>query len=345
MCVIGSKPWPNATSIQEPDWAKANQAIKSSAQNVAQWVEILSGLSPGEIVLDGQAKDLREGQKVEFAVRSELTRTNSLLREPSSENPTNNLDWLRIQSLGAWIADLQNPDSKVKSMAELALQDLGTNALPGILKVLNESNDVTITTRQLNFAEAVQYVGAGAKSAVPGFMALLKSGRQERVYSGAAALAFSTPHAPEAFSILTNALTDPCPGVRDAACYGLGCCLSEPSFNFQNIALAETALPLLVRGLKDPVDYVRADTAATLAQFTQRQCQRGRPEPDFLIPPLIDLLQDKYSYARQHAEWALSCSCFTDKLKPWLPSIQKHRRVRTPGSDNQQQTCCGCCSG
>lgn len=108
-----------------------------------------------------------------------------------------------------------------RQMAQLALKDLGTNALPGILKVLNESNDVTITSHQLNFAEAVQYIGPSAKCALPAFTALLKSGQQERAYSGAAALAFSTQNVPEAFSILTNALTDPSPGVRDAASYGM----------------------------------------------------------------------------------------------------------------------------
>ena len=83
------------------------------------------------------------------------------------------------------------------------------------------------------------------------------------------------------------------------------------------------ALPLLVRNLKDPVDYVRADTAAALMAFTQHQCQRNLPEPEFLIQPLVELFHDKYSFARYHAAVALNCSCFGDKLKPWLPDIQK----------------------
>ena len=46
-------------------------------------------------------------------------------------------------------------------------------------------------------------------------------GQQEKAYSGARALAFSAPQAPEAFSILTNGLTDSAAGARDAASMGL----------------------------------------------------------------------------------------------------------------------------
>ena len=123
----------------------------------------------------------------------------------------NEPDWLKIQSLDAWIADLQNPDPKVKKMAQRALRDLGTNALPGILKVLNEPTD----DRDV---EAIQFIGPGVKYALPQFVALLKSGQQEKAYSGGIALAFSAPAAPEAFSILTNALTDSSPGSAPLPC-------------------------------------------------------------------------------------------------------------------------------
>jgi HEAT repeat protein len=283
------------------------------------WAEIQSGLTVGETVVRGHADSLQEGQKIEFAVAGDPSHITSGSQEPSNKAVGNGPDWLKIQSLDAWIADLQSSDPKVKKMAELAMTELGTNALPGILKFLNESTDQAgeADSRRLNFAEAVQYMGPEVKIALPEFTALLKSGQQEKAYSGARALAFSAVAVPEAFSILTQALSDTSAGARDAACHGIGFCLT-----FQTNAFAEPALPLLVRKLKDPVDYVRSDAAAALAQYTQHVCQRGQPELDFLIPPLIELLHDKYSFARQHAAWALSCSCFREKLQPWLPAIQ-----------------------
>jgi hypothetical protein len=246
--------------------------------------------------------------------------TASDAQEPPSQNGESHPDWLQVQPLENWIADLHNADSKGQKMAKLALSDLGTNTLPAILKVLNDSTEPSpeADTLRLNFAEAIKFTGPGVKSALPAFTALLKSGQQEKAYSGARALAFSTLAAPEAFSILTNALTDTSAGVRDAASHGLGWC-----FSFQTSAFAEPALPLLVRNLKDSVNYVRRDTAGTLAQFIRYHCERGLPEPDFLIPPLIDLLRDKDAYVRQNAIQAFSNSCFREKLRPWLPSIQK----------------------
>lgn len=230
------------------------------------------------------------------------------------------LDWLSIQPLETWITDAQSSDPKVKQMAELALTQMGTNMLPGILKILNESTEQSpdADNRRVNVAEAVKYMGPAVKPALPAFEALLRSGQQEKAYSGGRALAFSAPIVPEAFSILTNALLDPAPGVRDAATHGTGWCLSFSPHEF-----AVPALPLLVRNLKDPVDYLRSDTAAALANFTQHQCQEGKPEPDFLWLPLLEMLHDKYSYARTHSLSALSCSAYRDQLKPSLPEIQR----------------------
>jgi HEAT repeat protein len=94
-------------------------------------------------------------------------------------------------------------------------------------------------------------------------------------------------------------------------------------FNTETNSFAEPALPLLVHNLKDKVGDVRLGAVQALGMFTQHQCQRGLPEPDLLIPPLMEMLQDKYSYARMYAINALDCSCFADKLKPRLPAIQK----------------------
>jgi hypothetical protein len=236
-----------------------------------------------------------------------------------------NLDWLKIQPLDGWVADLQSGDQKVRKMAERAVGEMGTNLMPGILQVLRETNDPpeTIDTRHFNTAGALKFMGPGVKDSLPDFVALLKSGHQDRAYSGAVALGFSAPAVPEAFSILTNSLTDAATGVRDAAMYGVGVCLQMEPPVWAN-RFAAPALPLLVRNLKDKVDYVRSDAAVELALYTQHQCSRGQPVPaDLLTAPLIGLLHDNYSFARQHALYALDCWCFDEKLKPWIPDIQK----------------------
>jgi predicted Ser/Thr protein kinase len=230
------------------------------------------------------------------------------------------LDWLKIQPLEGWITDLQSPDPKVKQMAERALTDLGTNALPKIVDILNDSADdsAETQTRHANAAQALRFMGAGVKLGLPAFISMLNSGRQETAYAGARALAFSTPMAPEAFAVLTNGLTDSSTGFRDAATYGVAFCFELDSNRF-----AEAALPLLVNNLNDSVDYVRSDTVVALMRFTQHQCQQGLPIPDFLIPPLIESLRDKSHYARGYALVALDCSCLRDRVKPWLPAVQK----------------------
>lgn len=236
------------------------------------------------------------------------------------QNAGNSVDWLKIQLLDGWISDLQSPDSKTQKIAERALTDLGTNALSKLVEILNDSTDQSMKNqnRHLNAAQALRFMGPGVKSGLPAFTAMLKSGQQETAYSGARALAYSAPMAPEAFSILTNGLTDSVTSVRDAATDGAGFCLQLESNRF-----AEAALPLLVNNVNDPVDYVRSDTAVALMMYTQHQCQRGVPVPDFLISPLVGLLHDKSRYARGYALAALDCSCLKDQVKPWLPAIQK----------------------
>jgi len=205
-------------------------------------------------------------------------------------------------------------------MAELALTEMGTNALPEIVNILNDISDTSTEggARRYNTGQAVKWLGRGVVSAFPDFVTALKSGQQSKAYAGAVALSASAPMVPEAFSILTNHLTDAAAGTRDAATYGVGLCLGSESNDY-----ATPALPLLVKNLNDPLDYIRSDSAVALMLFTQRQCQRGLPEPEFLIPPLIERLRDKYSYARDYAAGALSCSCFAEKLKPWVPELQQ----------------------
>ena len=235
------------------------------------------------------------------------------------------LDWLKIQPLDGWLSDLQSDDQKVQKMAERAIGAMGTHLMPEILKVLRETNDepVLIDTRHFNAAKALKFMGPGVKDSLPDFAALLKSGNKQRAYAGAAALGYCAPAVPQAFSILTNCLTEAAPDVKSAAMYGVGACLQmEPPSDANRFA--EPALPLLLRNLKDKVDYVRSDATVELAFYTQHQCSRGQPVPtDLLTAPLMELLLDNNSHVRQNALYALDCWCFTDTLKPWIPDVQK----------------------
>lgn len=272
------------------------------------------------IMSKGRGSKERKAADHQVMAGAEVPKIPESNRPSAIQETSAQADWLSIRPLEVWIKDARSSDPQIKKMAELALTQLGTNALPGIIKILNESTEQSSEAddRRVAFAEAVQYLGPAVKSALPAFERLLRSGQQERAYSGARTLAFAAPIAPEAFSILTNALSDPAAGVRDAANHGIGWCLSFFPNDF-----ALPALPLLARNLKDPVDYVRADAAAALMIFTQHQCQLNRPEPDFLAPALLELLHDKYSYARAHAAYALACSCFRDQLNAALPKIQR----------------------
>jgi serine/threonine protein kinase/HEAT repeat protein len=281
------------------------------------WTEIQSGVSPGEVVVSrGGGGFLHEGQKIRFDLAPKAESA-----QPPGQNAAKTIEWLKIQPVAGWISDLQNPDQKVQKMAERVLTELGTNAVPEVLKILSDTSDSSVEggTHRYNTAQALKFMGPGVKSSLPAFALLVKSGQQASAYAGAEALAFSAPAVPEAFSILTNGLTDLATGVRDAASHGVELCLNTDSNSF-----AEPALPLLVRNLSDKADYVRADSAVALMMYAQRQRQHWPPreaKPDLLIPPLIELLRDKYSFTREYAADALTF--YGERIKPWIPTIQK----------------------
>ncbi len=278
------------------------------------WTEIQSGLAPGEVIASSGFDNLSEGQKVQ---------KNLLVAKPASiQVPSHSVEWLKIQPLDGWIADLQNSDEKVRKMAEMAMTEMGTNTLPEILKTLSETNESPADdTRRFNTAQALKFMGSGARSGLPAFTALLESGRFPAGYSGARALAFSAPAVPEAFSILTNGLKDASAGVRVAASHGVGLCFNTETNNY-----AEPALPLLLSNLTDKDKDVRLATANALMLYAQHQSFHFPPldaKADLLIPPLIELLHDKYSYVRETATYTLTDACLRDGLKPWIPAIQK----------------------
>lgn len=125
----------------------------------------------------------------------------------------------------------------------------------------------------------------------------------------------------EAFSILTNGLTDSAPGVRDAASEGVGLCLYMESNSF-----AKPALPLLMKNLNDKFDYVRSDTINALTLYAQRQSRHSPPQDakaDLLVPLLIESLHDKSSFARYSAAITLTYRCFRDRVNHSIPDIEK----------------------
>jgi serine/threonine protein kinase len=209
---------------------------------------------------------------------------------------------IQTKALNGWIAELQSSDPRTQKLAERAIAELGTNALPEFLKILAD-HDRTAEgdTRRYNTAAALKFIGSDLKLCIPSFNSLLFSGDQETAYAGARALAFTTPIVPEAFTQLTNGLGNSSAVVRDAASHGVSLLLGSESNH-----LAESALPILLHNLKDQAQFVRADTAGALGMYVQFQRSHGQDaKPNLIIPPLIELLQDPYSYSRQNAERTL----------------------------------------
>jgi HEAT repeat protein len=303
--------------------------------------EVIWGLTQGDLVV-GDANDLklmREGQMVRYTPIQSSVDSQSL-----SNSPKPMPEWVKMKPLTDWITDLHNSDPKIQRLAEEVITVMGTNALPEFLKILGEKGP-NAEARSLHYqtAEALRFIGPGLKSAIPAFTALIKSGDEGTAYSGAAALAFTTPIVPEAFEALTNGLEDSEPQVRDASGYGVGLLLGNGS----STSLAESALPALVTNLSDKAAYVRADAAASLMMYAQRQHQDGRDaKPNLIVPPLINLLHDRYSWARIHAATALgeygtnansAISGLSSLLKDADPQVRSAatnalRLISSPGS-------------
>ncbi|HEY5914004.1 MAG TPA: protein kinase [Verrucomicrobiae bacterium] len=228
--------------------------------------------------------------------------SHAALPEAGAQTPTNHPkqvpEWVRLKPLDGWIADLQSSDPSVRTLAERAIAECGTNALPEFLTILDDRDPSSQgDDRRYNAAAALRFIGPEIKSAIASFVSLLVSGNQESAYAGARALAFTTPIVPEAFVQLTNGLVHFSPEVRDAATHGVDLLLGSESNG-----LAESALPTLLGNLKDDAQYVRADTASALRTYVQTQRIHGRDaKPDLIIPAVIPLLEDKYSFARQYA--------------------------------------------
>jgi beta-lactamase regulating signal transducer with metallopeptidase domain/HEAT repeat protein len=223
--------------------------------------------------------------------------------QSGSDQPKPVPEWFNVKALADWVADLQSQDPNTRALAQRAIADMGINALPEFLKILDDKDRSSEGDhRRYNAAQALKFIRPGLKAGIPSFKQLLTSGDEESAYAGARALAVATTTVPEAFTELTNGLSHPAPGTRDAAAHGVGLLLGSDSNQ-----LAESALPLLLRNLKDPADYVRADTAAALSGFVQHQYAFDQDaKADLIIPPLIECLHDKYSWARLYAATALA---------------------------------------
>jgi serine/threonine protein kinase len=258
------------------------------------------------------AAQLAAAQNSPAAIRAELNRVKvppeaaiDVLATAANEGDLHQKqipEWVTLKALNGWIADLQNSDPSIKKLAERAITEMGTNALPEFLKILDD-RDHTLEgdTRRYYTAAALRFIGPDLKPWIPSFNSLLLSGNEQTAYAGARALASTTPIVPEAFAQLTNGLVNPAAGVRDAASHGVGLLLGSESNH-----LAESALPILLHNLKDKAQFIRSDTAGALMMYVQFQQTHGHDaKPDLIIPPIIELLQDPYSYSRQNAEWIL----------------------------------------
>ena len=250
----------------------------------------------------------------------------SLSTETEALNRNRYLELMRLRGEVTQLKE-QSRSSKNNSISK----ETETNSIEQVLTVL-WNKDATDSERFAS-AEQLRKFGPEVMGAVPEFIRLLHSDSEATRYAGARALAFASEGNPAVFEELNNGLTDPDPSVRDAATHGVGVVFG---YRFKEVDYA-SAIPLLLENLNDASRTVRADTAASLAQYIESERRAGKTgEPNHLIPSLLPLLNDPYEWARIHSTSALEAyeadaQAAVPKLQELLqdpsPQVQKAAEV------------------
>jgi HEAT repeat protein len=212
------------------------------------------------------------------------------------------------KTIEGWAAQLLAPGADVREQATSVFRGLGSNAVPGLIKLL-ESHD-PIWRKQLwgwalrlppryrpgllrhsrvpreaeihrEAAMALTIIGPNAKAAVPALGRALLSKERENCWCFADALGAMGP---EALAALTHALANSDPDIRAAAIFGLG--KLGPA--------AEPAVSPLLQCLKDENANVRDRAVQALTGI-------GPPA----VPELIQAIEHEKGQVRQGAAKAL----------------------------------------
>ena len=201
----------------------------------------------------------------------------------------------------AWLAALMSQNPRESEEAAKRVKALGPRALPLVRDILQDpQSDEPLRKAAIR---AAGLIGPEGAAAIPDVAKFLYD--PELTEDAAVALSFMGP---EAFTPLRRALASPEPHIREEALRSLGK-LSERA------PLAPSAvLPLLIEGMRDPDEGVRAVGATYLGVI------HGDPERS--VEALVSGLSDPDPTVRRVS--AVSLAAFTlDEAKSALPALRK----------------------
>ncbi len=224
------------------------------------------------------------------------------------------------KSLSEWLGDMKvgNP-KQVTEPAQEAIRQIGTNALPFLLKEISDLGDLWQKVGATNFARvgltrlynvriAFKTLGPIAKPAVPALVDLLNNGND----SDCAAIALTQVDPQFAVIALTDALTNKLIATRIAAVDAL----------FYVRSNADIAVPNLVQCLKyEPSSQDLPQDVIMLKGFTVDILGAIHARPDIAVPVLVEALSDKEYGIRFEAARALGK--FGNQAQPAVPILQQ----------------------
>ena len=250
--------------------------------------------------------------------------------------------------LSAWLENYLGGDGQMATpenerAADLAVRQIGTNALPLLVEMMG-AKDSRLKSKLIELAAkqrwmkiqtipagllraraimAFRALGVTAIPAIPDLARLLNDGD----IADAVATALSEIGT-DAIPVLTNALFHAdarvrAEGIRALATFPRTPENSTPQEPYQLSAL-ESATPgiihLLIDRLRDEDPHVRGRSAEALGFFGK--------EPAAAVPALLALLEDKDDWPRELAAGALGR--FREQAKPALPALLRALNDRNP---------------
>jgi HEAT repeat protein len=211
-----------------------------------------------------------------------------------------------------WLDDLQSRSPKDAEAASVALEQRGTDAVPVIRRVLEDSS--APAARRRAALKACEILGPHAIDALPDVTAIL----QDPAYTAEAALALSFMGSP-AVEPLREAVHAQEPAVRREALRSLGKLRERASIDPQVV------LPLLLDALGDADASVRTVAVTYLGIV--------RDDPQHAVPGLIRALGDEDAEVRGAACVALGS--YGAKASSAVPALQKG--THDPDEDVQRE--------
>lgn len=204
--------------------------------------------------------------------------------------------------LHAWLKDLKNWDGDTNAAAFIAFREMGTNAIPSLLQVLESGRPrmeriiMKINQKQslvrLPFGRpwdrtmaatwALYAMGKDARPALPALSNMLF--HTNNLIGSATVLAGIGG---DAIPVLLTALTNQNYRIRWAAISGMGWARSD----------FDIVVPVLAARLQETNWVVRSAAAISLGQL--------RARPEIAVPALTSALKDDNQSVRESAAWAL----------------------------------------